>query len=139
MGKLALRIAAIFVLEYLIIATASLALARDLNGVYASKDPALHEWFDKLRSGKGPCCSFADGVRVEDVDWESECSPSTGSISSVTCTFKVRLEGQWIVVPDDALILEPNLARTAVVWPYVAMENGVEVTKIRCFMPGTGV
>lgn len=138
MGKLTLRIAAIFVIEYLIIATAALAFARDLDGQYAKKDPALHEWFDKLKSGKGLCCSFADGVSVGDVDWDSVCEPSMASVTTIICTFRVRLDGQWIVVPDDAVILEPNLANTAVVWPYKAMENGVEVTKIRCFIPGSG-
>jgi ABC-type uncharacterized transport system substrate-binding protein len=33
--------------------------------------PELNEWFNRLASGKGLCCSFADGVVVSDVDWES--------------------------------------------------------------------
>ena len=37
--------------------------ARD-DGRYANEP--LHAWFDQLASGKGLCCSFADGVKVED-------------------------------------------------------------------------
>ena len=31
----------------------------------------LKAWFDQLASGKGLCCSFADGVSVQDVDWDT--------------------------------------------------------------------
>jgi len=34
--------------------------------------PELNEWFNRLASGKGLCCSFADGLAVSDVDWESK-------------------------------------------------------------------
>jgi hypothetical protein len=30
----------------------------------------LKPWFDGLRSGKGPCCSDADGFALSDPDWE---------------------------------------------------------------------
>jgi len=33
---------------------------RDLDGRYAASP--LKEWFDSLKSGKGPCCSDASGV-----------------------------------------------------------------------------
>jgi hypothetical protein len=41
------------------------ALAHDANR------PELNSWFDHLASGKGLCCSFADGMALSDVDWES--------------------------------------------------------------------
>ena len=44
--------------------------ARDPDGRYANSP--LKQWFDGLRSGKGPCCSDADGSAVSDVDWEFE-------------------------------------------------------------------
>ncbi|MGD0421526.1 MAG: hypothetical protein ABSA68_18415 [Xanthobacteraceae bacterium] len=44
------------------------AQARD-DGRYANEP--LHAWFDQPASGKGLCCSFADGVKVEDVDWQT--------------------------------------------------------------------
>jgi len=85
----------------------------------------LKTWFDQLASGKGLCCSFADGVSVQDVDWDTT---NDGR-------YRVRLNGQWVVVPDAAVVTEPNRFGPAVVWPYQDM-NGV--TQIRCFIPGAG-
>jgi hypothetical protein len=93
--------------------------ARD-DGRYAGSP--LKPWFDQLRSGKGPCCSDADGTAVSDVDWESHDGH-----------YRVRLDGQWIDVPDDAVITEPNRAGRTMVWP---MRGTLGIT-IRCFMPGT--
>src|SRR5271169_288955 len=81
--------------------------ARDLDGRYANSP--LKPWFDQLASGKGLCCSFADGKSVEDVDWD------TGGANG---SFRVRLDGQWIDVPDEAVVKEPNRFGPAVVWPY---------------------
>jgi hypothetical protein len=96
-------------------------LARD-DGRYAN-DP-LHAWFDQLASGKGLCCSFADGFKVEDVDWDTQDGH-----------YRVRLHGEWIVVPDSALVTEPNKFGPAVVWPYMGSDG---TTQIRCFLPGAG-
>jgi len=60
-----------------------LAHARDPDGRYANSP--LKQWFDTLRSGKGPCCSDADGSAVSDVDWESKDGH-----------YRVRLEGEWV-------------------------------------------
>jgi hypothetical protein len=46
------------------------ALRRDVDGRY--KESPLHGWFEHLASGKGLCCSYADGYVIEDADWESE-------------------------------------------------------------------
>jgi hypothetical protein len=96
-------------------------LARD-DGRFANSP--LKPWFDQLASGKGLCCSFADGVKVENVDWDT-----------VEGHYRVRLNSQWVVVPDVAVVTEPNRYGPAVVWPYQDM-NGA--TQIRCFMPGAG-
>jgi hypothetical protein len=98
--------------------------ARDLDGKYEKQDPILHAWFDQLRSKKGLCCSFADGVSVADVDWDTKDGH-----------YRVRLDGKWVDVPDVALVTEPNRIGTAVVWPYQDL-NGV--LQIRCFLPGAG-
>jgi hypothetical protein len=97
--------------------------ARD-DGRYASENPELHKWFDQLASGKGLCCSFADGVKVENVDWDTQNG-----------RYRVRVQGQWVIVPDSAVVTEPNRFGPAVVWPYQDF-NGA--TQIRCFMPGAG-
>ena len=60
--------------------------ARD-DGRYANSP--LKSWFDQLASGKGLCCSFADGVSVQDVDWDTQDG-----------RYRVRLHGEWILVPE---------------------------------------
>jgi hypothetical protein len=95
------------------------AMARD-DGRYANS--SLKSWFDSLKSGKGPCCSDADGSAVSDVDWESKDGH-----------YRVRLEGQWIDVPEDAVITEPNRFGRTMVWPI----KGTLGISIRCFMPGS--
>jgi hypothetical protein len=95
------------------------AVARD-DGRYA--DSPLKSWFDSLRSAKGLCCSDADGSVVSDVDWESKDGH-----------YRVRLDGQWIDVPDDAVITVPNLAGRTMVWPL----KGASGISIRCFLPGS--
>ena len=95
--------------------------ARD-DGRYANEP--LHAWFDQLASGKGLCCSFADGFKVENVDWDVQDG-----------RYRVRLHGEWITVPENALVTEPNKYGPAVVWPYMDA-NGA--TQIRCFLPGAG-
>ncbi|MDB5656022.1 MAG: putative exported protein of unknown function [Tardiphaga sp.] len=95
--------------------------ARD-RGQFAGTSPELKSWFDSLRSGKGPCCSDADGSAVSDVDWES----SSGH-------YRVRLGGVWLDVPDEAVLTGPNRAGRTMVWPLV----GTGGTSIRCFLPGS--
>jgi len=96
--------------------------ARDLDGRYAAQNPELHQWFESLRSGKGPCCSDADGSAVSDVDWETAGGH-----------YRVRIDGEWILVPDEAVITEPNRIGRAMVWPI----KGYLGVSIRCFMPGS--
>jgi hypothetical protein len=95
--------------------------ARD-DGRYANSP--LKPWFDQLASKKGLCCSFADGFKVENVDWDTQDG-----------RYRVRLDGQWVIVPDSALITEPNRFGPAVVWPYRDADGN---TQIRCFLPGAG-
>jgi hypothetical protein len=102
------------------IASAHLVEARDLDGRYANSP--LKQWFDSLKSGKGPCCSDADGSAVSDVDWESKDGH-----------YRVRIEGEWFDVPEDAVITEPNRAGRTMVWPI----KGYLGLTIRCFMPGS--
>jgi hypothetical protein len=96
-------------------------------------DSPLKAWFDQLASGKGLCCSFADGVSIADVDWDT--AKVADAVGDSHVVYRVRLYGQWYVVPDAAVVTAPNRFGPAVVWPYQDM-NGV--TQIRCFMPGAG-
>jgi hypothetical protein len=83
----------------------------------------LHDWFMSLKSGKGPCCADADGNVVKDSDWESKDG-----------RYKVFLGGEWVNVPPDAVITQPNLDGRTMVWPIWI--DGKET--VRCFMPGAG-
>jgi hypothetical protein len=47
--------------------------------------------------------------------------------------YRVRLENNWLYVPDDAVITEPNRAGRTMVWP---MRFDDQIS-IRCFMPGS--
>jgi hypothetical protein len=61
---------------------------------------------------------------VQDVDWDTQDGH-----------YRVRIYGQWLVVPDDAVVTEANRFGPGVVWPY---NDRYGNTQIRCFMPGAG-
>jgi hypothetical protein len=103
----------------LLLLPTGIALARD-DGRYANSP--LKPWFESLRSGRGLCCSGADGVVVSDPDWDSKDGH-----------YRVRLDGEWLTVPDEAVVTEPNRAGRTMVWPV----RGALGTTVRCFLPGT--
>jgi hypothetical protein len=96
------------------------AYARDLNGQY--NDSPLKGWFNTLQSGKGLCCSVADGRTVDDPDW-----------GDANGHYWVVVDGTKYVIPDDALVRVPNKAGRAIVWPATGPDGGIY---IRCFIPG---
>jgi len=120
------------------------AMARD-EGHHANSP--LKGWFEGLGSGRGLCCSFADGVSIADVDWTIEGEGQRCRIfdddaeSHRTGHYCVRLEGSWWLVPDIAVVLDPNRFGPAVVWP-TYIENKARpddkptLVGIRCFLPG---
>jgi hypothetical protein len=117
-----------------------LCLAGGLVSVFYSHDavlahdhehPELNKWFESLKSGKGPCCDGSDAVHVADPDWEAKNGHYRVRIDVSTETGKVDME--WIDVPDEAVITEPNLSGHTLVWP---LRSYLGVT-VRCFMPGT--
>lgn len=83
--------------------------------------PELDGWFNRLKSSKGPCCSNNDGTVVADPDWEN-----------IDGHYRVKLDGVWYDVPEDAVVAEPNRAGETMVWPLW----GVDGLSIRCFLPG---
>ncbi|WJR81755.1 hypothetical protein [Bradyrhizobium sp. NP1] len=125
-----LRIATVLVTVAVV---GDLVHARD-RGQFANTSPELKAWFDGLRSGKGPCCSDADGTAISDADWESRQGHYRVRIPRYDST----IEGQkqelvWIDVPDEAVISEPNRVGRTMVWPIY----GYLGVTIRCFMPGS--
>ncbi len=105
----------------LIFLVSSRSFARD-NGQFGDSSPERREWFKSLHSGMGPCCSDADGNTLTDNDWKVEKGH-----------YVVRIGGDWIDVPDVALIKEPNKYGRTIVWPFY--KDGHLI--IRCFIPGT--
>ena len=57
--------------------------------------------------------------------------------------YRVFLQGEWIVVPDDAVLSDPNKFGKAIVWlhDYADIVSGDvhTITRIQCFIPGSGV
>ena len=100
--------------------------ARD-NGQYAQADPAIRKWIKGLTDKKGVgCCDMADGYPAE-VDWDTD-----------TGKYRVRIEGAWYVVPDDAVLDGPNRLGYAVVWWWAQWSDNEMTPQIRCFLPGAG-
>lgn len=114
-----LCLAAIVLAAFFMLASTFRAWPRD-DGRWAQSP--LKQWFDNLRSERGTCCSNADGMRLDDVDWEMADG-----------TYRVRIDGRWFDVPDDAVINEPNRYGPAVVWPYRGPAGHL---LIRCFLRG---
>ena len=73
-------------------------------------------------SKKGRCCSDADGRALSDVDWVSHDG-----------RYRVQIDGEWVDVPDDAVITEPNRAGPTMVWPTWLDGH----PQVRCFLPGS--
>ena len=93
--------------------------ARD-NGQWAQATPEQRRWFSTLHNkNHNLCCAEADGY---DAQWDTK----DGS-------YRVYDQGQWYVVPDQALVTEPNRYGIAKVW----WSHGDPDKMIRCFMPGT--
>jgi hypothetical protein len=102
------------------------AVARD-DGRYQNVDPNIKTWIRGLTDKKGNgCCDTADGYPAE-VEWDND----SGS-------YRVRIDGQWHVVPDDAVIETPNRLGYAMVWYYHSHNGHQFILKIRCFLPGAG-
>ena len=93
--------------------------------------PELDGWYKKLESGKGPCCDGTDSAHVEPSDWETQNKPRSH--------YKVRLDGVWADVPDEAVVMGPNRDGRTLVWYYDSWtgHSGIPGKVIKCFMPGT--
>jgi hypothetical protein len=94
--------------------------ARD-DGRYA--DSPMKPWFESLRNKDGvQCCEVADGMALLDVDWDNQDGH-----------YRIRIEGQWVEVPDESVVTQPNRIGRPIVWTQYL--NGKPI--VRCFMPGT--
>jgi len=102
------------------------------------EDSPLHSWFDQLASGRGLCCSFADGQTVEDVDWDARDGRYRVYLRGLVVS-GINIPDGWVEVPDEAVVTTPNKFGPAVIWPYLMWEGtGMPSLAIRCFLPGAG-
>jgi hypothetical protein len=105
----------ILIVVFLVITS---AFARSISD-HPANPPEISDWLRSLKNNRGmSCCDWADGMRLEDPDWEWNGSG-----------YRVRINGDWVVVPDDAVLPGPNKLGIAIVWRF----NG----HITCFIPGT--
>ena len=87
--------------------------------------PGLDQWYGTLQSKKwGPCCGgpSVDAKTLDGPDWETKNGH-----------YRVKIDGVWYDVDDDAVLKQPNLDGRTLVWP-VGGWGGIT---IRCFMPGS--
>ncbi|OAF05477.1 hypothetical protein AYJ54_00800 [Bradyrhizobium centrolobii] len=90
------------------------AVAHDHN------HPELSDWFRSLHSkGDAWCCNGDDADMAE---WDT-----------MGGRYRVRIDGQWIDVPDDAVVEGPNRVGGARVWSWY--QDGKPA--VRCFLPGS--
>lgn len=101
--------------------------AADTDGRYAQSPN--REWVKSLHSPAGSwCCDISDGHALVDADWEVILLTVKPPITH----YRVRIEGNWIDVPSDAVIPEPNKIGQTIVW--FVHQNGKPV--VTCFLPG---
>lgn len=117
------------------------------NG-HVAMHPELNPWFAKLRSKSGPCCDGSDALHLRDVEWTTQNKkeshyrvmvPKTADLYRSASNGQDMKKGdtEWVDVPDDALVTEPNLDHSTLVWVWYS--SGFQMTDqphIRCFMPG---
>ena len=95
--------------------------------------PELDHWYMGLENKRHiPCCDGSEAQHIADVDWDSRDGH-----------YRVRLDGKWIDVPEEAVIDAPNLDGRTLVWAF--KYNGIDFGDdadtgwhIRCFMVGAG-
>lgn len=86
----------------------------------------LKPWFESLGTKAGGlCCALTDGI--VDVTWGT--TPDGH--------YRVHVWGQWVEVPDEAVVKGPNRLGRAIVWPYIDDVPGGTLIQIKCFLPGT--
>jgi hypothetical protein len=103
------------------------ALARELYpGQYGNVPADVRQWFRSQKSPKtgGLCCNEADGTYAEE-----------DIRNGMYWTRFDLTRGEWIPVPSDVVIHDPNRNGAPVVW-WFYQDGRVQ---IRCYAPGGGV
>ena len=92
------------------------------QGQFENVSPEIRAWFKSVTAPNGvPCCDISDGHRT-DYDMRNGA-------------YWVPIEGEWMQVPDRAVIKDAgNPVGDAVVW-YVRHRGAIIIS---CFVPGSG-
>jgi len=92
------------------------------RGQFENVSPEIRAWFKSVIAPNGvPCCDITDGHRT-DYDMREGA-------------YWVPIEGEWMQVPDRAVIKDAgNPVGDAVVW-YVRHRGAIIIS---CFVPGSG-
>ena len=103
-----------------VLATAALAFD---NGQYENVPPDIRAWFKSVMAPNGvPCCDISDGHRT--------------SYGVREGAYWVPIEGQWMAVPERAVIRDlGNPVGEAVVW-YVHHRGSIIIS---CLVPADAV
>lgn len=111
------------------------------SGQLAQVDPADREWLKAQRSPNGvPCCDEADGVYArEDIRgdhyWVRFVYGSWVYPPGRAPQRGEDHDSDWMQVPDEVVIHNPNRHGSPVVW-WVVDGTGL---RIRCYAPGAGL
>lgn len=92
--------------------------------------PEILDWIKGLQSSqqRSACCDLADGDFTQ-----QDLRPGADGRTH----FFATVEGEWVEIPDGALVREPNRIGRPIVWYSRWMGlNGKPVTFVRCFLPG---
>jgi len=82
--------------------------------------PEMNEWLTGLHSkDRTWCCTGNDHDPLD--DWNASGDH-----------YRVKYQGEWYDVPDEAVVGGPNKMNEALLW----MNKGIG-RSVRCFMPGT--
>ena len=101
-------------------------------GQYSVQPKEVQEWFRSQRNPNNGahCCDEADGVYAEE-----EIRHDQYWVRFNACLDSQCERTDWIPVPPDAVIYDPNRNGAPVVWWYVAYGG----YGIRCYAPGAGI
>ncbi len=90
--------------------------------------PEIKLWAEALTNEAGiGCCTIANGLVPEEIEWDISAN-----------SYRVKVDGQWLFVPDEAVIKAPNRLGYAAVWFEIDHDLEFEeyTISIRCFLPG---
>jgi hypothetical protein len=119
---------------------ASICYGRELYpGQYAQVDPDVRQWFKDQKSPKThiSCCSEADGSYAEEEIRDGHYWTRFAWRFAFNGAYQ-EMHSDWMEVPDDVVIHDPNRHGAPVVW--WTWESGmtpdIAKPRIRCYAPG---